>query len=141
MPIILAVAIMPQAAIEEISPLRSEFQKLASSPVEVQYEFITSTNPRFGVPLRSYARLPQDVQTTAIRQAYFLAAIKRAMLVYQRDPDLAAILNSFTDGPDAERVATSFEQTYRAKFGRWPPIVPVNVSTLIARMLNERAVR
>ncbi|MDH7973529.1 hypothetical protein QH494_15165 [Sphingomonas sp. AR_OL41] len=139
--VMLAVAMIAQAAIGGMSPLQVEEQELENCSPEVRYEFIRLANPQFGIPLRRYVRLPIDVQMRAAREAYYLSAIDRALLVYQGDPDLIAILNSFANGSDAERVATSFEQVYYSKFGRWPPIVPVNVSALVVRMLDERTVR
>jgi hypothetical protein len=131
-------------AVEKLStesPLQAEEAKLEQAGPAVKFEFINSVIKNFGMTFRSFRQYTNERQFEMARRAYYLQAMSRAVLVYRADAELAAIINRIPSETDLKPVALDFELLYYKKFGKWPPIVPVDVDALTERMLSDLEVR
>lgn len=125
-----------------LSPVEIQARALEESSPELRYEFIKEAVPGFGIPRRRYVTQPIEQQKRTALNVYYLQALQKAVLVYRGDPDLAQILNRYTvNTPLLSNIILEFEAKYKSKFGRWPPIVPVDVDVLLERMLGDKTIR
>ena len=125
-----------------LSPVETQARALEESSPELRYEFIKEAVPGFGIPQRRYVSMPIEQQIRAVLNVYYLQALQKAVLVYRGDPDLVEILNRYTvNAPSLANIILEFEAIYKSKFGKWPPIVPVDVDDLLERMLSDKTIR
>lgn len=134
----------PQASLQ--SPLQIEEKALSKSVSDVQWEFVRQVVLNFVTSQQNFRHIPEADRKAYVKQAYYLQALSMIGLTTRGDPELIQLLSGVTpktvnNAIEMERIALSFESTYRRKYGLWPQIVPVNVEALTERMLRQRVVR
>ncbi len=140
-PVIAIVQSIDQQASSATTPLQMQEEALIDSVSDVKWEFIRQVFSNFATSLPNFRHIPVEDQNSVARRGYYIQAMKLALLLPVHDPDLVAIANSLSKDADFKSVALDFEKTYHAKYRKWPPIVPVDIEALTARMLNNNVIR
>lgn len=139
--VFVAIALV-QSPVEDVSPLEIELRALVAAPAEVRHEFIDQVIVDWNMPLWRYVRYSASQQSMMAERAYYIQAVGKAMLVHQNDRALTDIINELdTPNPDMRGIAIKFDREFKRRYGRWAPIVPVDVQALTRRMLRGRTVR
>jgi hypothetical protein len=124
------------------SPLLIELERLEKSPAEVKYIVIKRAGIGSDITFQQFSRVNPESMKRMAREAYYIMSFERAMLLTDGDSDLVDILNRFGK-PNSSfmELSLEFEKLYYKKFRVMPKIVPVDVRSLIEKILYMRKVQ